>query len=309
MTGELAPSRTGGRARRRRLGRRPALAWAFALLAVAGVFLAVRALGGAQAILGVDQVTTGPAAALQGLAGVLPFGYALGAGMLAAINPCGFALLPAYLGLYLGSSEPRTSSGARLGRALRVALTMSAAFVLTFGVVGVLVGGAAAAGAAGAAAGPALPVIGLLVGLGLAAAGAHVLAGGHLAGGLGVRLGDRATARLAGAAGSGGTRGYAAYGIAYAAASLGCALPIFLTVVGLASATHDPVRSAGQLALYGVGMGLVVSALTVAAALLEGALLARVREVADRLLTPVTGALLVLTGAYVTAYWLTLGFQ
>ncbi len=37
------------------------------------------------------------------LAGLLPFGFAFGAGMIAAVNPCGFAMLPAYLSLYLGA--------------------------------------------------------------------------------------------------------------------------------------------------------------------------------------------------------------
>jgi cytochrome c biogenesis protein CcdA len=284
-----------------RPGRRAGLAWALAAVTVAAVVLGVRALGGAQALLGIDQVATGPTTALQQLAAVLPFGYALGAGMLAALNPCGFALLPAYLGLYLGSPESAATPApaARVGRALLVAGTMTAAFVLTFGVAGVAVG------AVGAATGAALPVIGLTVGLALTGAGAHLLAGGHLSG----RLADRVTARLAGPAGSRGVRAYAAYGVAYAAASLGCALPIFLSVVGLASATRDPVRAAGQLALYGVGMGLVVSALTIAAAVVKGVPGGRARAVGGRLAGPATGALLVLTGAYVVAYWLTLGFQ
>jgi len=278
---------------------RPALAWAAAAAAVAAAVAVARLLGGPDAILRVDQLATGPATALQDLAGALPFGYALGAGMLAAVNPCGFALLPAYLGLFLGSPDPTRSVAATLGQAARVAATLTAAFVLTFGAAGIVVS------AAGAAIGAALPVVGLLVGIALAVAGAYVLSGGRLAS----RLADRVGGRLAGAARSRGVRAYAAYGIAYAAASLGCALPIFLTVIGLASAAHDPAQTVGQLVLYGVGMGVVVSALTVAAALVKGTLLARVRALGDRLLPPLTGALLVLTGAYVTAYWVTLGFQ
>jgi glycerol uptake facilitator-like aquaporin len=79
-------------------------------------------------------------------------------------------------------------------------------------------------------------------------------------------------------------------------------------VVGLATATHDPSRSVGQFALYGLGMGLVVTALTVATALFKGAMLAGARVVGARLLAGASGALLVLTGAYVVAYWLALGF-
>jgi cytochrome c-type biogenesis protein len=42
---------------------------------------------------------------LTELAAVLPFGFAFGVGMMAAVNPCGFARLPAYLSLYLGTHE------------------------------------------------------------------------------------------------------------------------------------------------------------------------------------------------------------
>ena len=36
---------------------------------------------------------------LTELAAVLPFGFAFGVGMVAAVNPCGFAMLPTYLSL------------------------------------------------------------------------------------------------------------------------------------------------------------------------------------------------------------------
>ena len=39
------------------------------------------------------------------LADLLPFGYAFGAGMVSAVNPCGFAMLPVYLTLYLGAEN------------------------------------------------------------------------------------------------------------------------------------------------------------------------------------------------------------
>jgi len=273
-------------------------AWAFAFAAVGAAAVAARTGGGVGAFLRVDQLVGGPAAALGTAGTLLPFGYAFAAGMLAAVNPCGFALLPAYLGLYLGSGETSGSPGARLRRAVSVAGTMTAAFVLTFGAAGLLLT------AVGSALGAALPVAGLLVGLALAAAGAHLLSGGKIYS----AAGDRAAARLGSAAHRPGLRGYAAYGLAYAAASLGCALPIFLVVVGVATATRDPVRSAGQFVLYGLGMGLVVTALTVATALLKSAVAGPARRAGWRLLGGASGVLLVLTGAYVTAYWLALGF-
>jgi hypothetical protein len=60
-------------------------------------------------------------AGLDGVGAALPFGYAFVAGMIAAVNPCGFALIPAYLGSYLwsdgrragGSCSARSSSAGR----------------------------------------------------------------------------------------------------------------------------------------------------------------------------------------------------
>ena len=42
---------------------------------------------------------------LSQLAVLLPVGYAFGAGMVSAVNPCGFAMLPVYLTLYLGAED------------------------------------------------------------------------------------------------------------------------------------------------------------------------------------------------------------
>ena len=56
------------------------------------------------------------------LAGVkVPLGYALVAGMVASVNPCGFVLLPAYLGYYLGDGRGSTGVRGHLGRALQSA--------------------------------------------------------------------------------------------------------------------------------------------------------------------------------------------
>jgi cytochrome c biogenesis protein CcdA len=273
-------------------------AWGFATLAIAAAVVLARTGSGASLFLGVDELLARPAGALDAVGGVLPLGYAFAAGMLAAVNPCGVALLPGYLGLYLGERQASASLARRLGRALGVAGTITATFVVTFGAAGLLLA------AAGAALGSALSLVGLAVGLGLAAAGAYLLSGGRVHS----TAGDQAATRLAGAARARGYRGYVAYGAAYAAASLGCALPIFLTVVGLTAATRDPGRDIGQFALYGLGMGLVLTALTLAGALCRGAMVAGARVVGATLLAGASGVLLVLTGAYVTAYWLALGF-
>ena len=53
----------------------------------------------------IESLSSSSTTAVGRLAAAAPLGYALGAGMVAAFNPCGFALLPSYLGLYLGTAE------------------------------------------------------------------------------------------------------------------------------------------------------------------------------------------------------------
>ena len=64
-------------------------------------------------------------------------------GMVALINPCGFALLPAYLGFFVslegdGVEERRIDS---LNRAQLVGLSLTLGFLLVFGLIGIVFSG------------------------------------------------------------------------------------------------------------------------------------------------------------------------
>jgi cytochrome c-type biogenesis protein len=111
---------------------------------------------------------------LTELAAVLPFAFAFGVGMVAAVNPCGFAMLPAYLSLYLGAHEEgfrKRSSMSRLLRALLVGTTVSLGFVLFFGLAGLVIsaGGSALIGM--------MPSLGIVIGGVLVLMGLWMLAG------------------------------------------------------------------------------------------------------------------------------------
>jgi cytochrome c biogenesis protein CcdA len=130
---------------------------------------------------------------LAQLASGLPFGYAFAAGMVAAVNTCGFALLSGYLGLYLGTERGLDGLPRRLLRAAGIALVVSTSFVVLFGAAGAVV----AATSSGIA--RYFPLIGLAVGVALVVAGGAALAGRGLHLTWSDRLGDRAgdTARWA----------------------------------------------------------------------------------------------------------------
>ena len=269
----------------------------------AGLTLAVLALAVAAGLLA-PSVSAGPLVAVESLSarisGILlslgtktPLGYGFVAGMLAAVNPCGFALLPAYLGLYLGDDRSGAVPHRPVWRALAVSVTVTASFMLLFGLAGVL------AGLAASAITTALPWIGAAVGAGL------ILLGGALASGrdFGIPLGPRVTRHFSRAIQVQGIAGYAAYGVAYGLASLGCTLPVFIGVVGTSLQLHGIVVATGQFMLFGAGMGVVLSGLTLCTAWFGDGAIRRVRQV-TRHVAWASAILLWLAGAYVVYYWL-----
>jgi cytochrome c-type biogenesis protein len=251
--------------------------------------------GGAPVIF-VDRISS----AISGWAsraGQLWWAYAFALGAVAAFNPCGFALLPAYLGLYLRDGVPGSGIGVRLSRSIRVAVTVGATFTALFGAVGAVfeMGSALIVRS--------LPWVGLGVGVVLILIGGLSLSGRHIASSVPQRL----ASSIGRGASASGFRGYAAFGFAYGAASLGCTLPLFLALMGTATATSR-LYGAPVLAfvLYGAGMASVLAVLTVAAGVISFGILGRARGLV-RIVSGLGATLLLLSGGYVVYYWLTAG--
>ncbi len=248
---------------------------------------------------GVESASTASTSLLGGIATALPFGYAFGAGMVAAVNPCGFALLPAFLGLYLGG---QTAAGTERSRrqqarqAIQIGAMVTASFVVLFGVTGFVLNAVTSAITG------AFPWIGLIVGIALVLFGGIMLSGGALS----TNLGGRLAGRLGTHARQTSTRGYLAYGLAYGLASLGCTLPIFLTVVGGTLTVHNLPVALGQFVLYALGMGFVLTVLTLSIAFFKYTVMNGVRRV-TRYVHAVSAVLLLVAGVYLIYYWLTLG--
>ena len=248
---------------------------------------------------GIQGVAAGLGSAVADLALVLPLSYAFGAGMVSAVNPCGFAILPAYVGFYLGTQQPvhaRAPIAKRLFRALWVSAVVTAGFVLMFGVAGLVFSVATAAVARF------FPWMAVAIGVLLVLVGGTMLTGRTLYTSLGEQLADR----LGPATRRSGARGYLAYGLAYAAASLSCQLPVFLAVVASALTAGGFVEATSQFVLFALGMGLAITVLTVATAILGSAGFVRARMVV-RYVQPVSAGLLLLGGAFIIYYWLTVG--
>ncbi len=231
---------------------------------------------------------------LTSLGALLPFGFAFGAGIVAAVNPCGFAMLPAYLSLYLGSQEEGFEKRSTLGRVIRAVLIagdVSLGFVLLFGLAGVIVaaGGSAILGF--------MPWVGAVIGVGLIVMGLWMLAGRTLYAGVFERLAARVGDPTAM-----GARGFFLFGLAYGLASLSCTLPVFLAVMGGGLTAGSLVSGAGQFVSYGLGMTSVLLTLTLALALFKRGVVSQLRGIVPYVQI-LSAALLVVAGGYIVFYW------
>jgi len=277
----------------------PGRAWlAFSISAAVLVVAVAGGVRSSAAALGplifVESLSARASGILLSLGAKAPLGYAFVAGMVASVNPCGFVLLPAYLGFYLGDDQGARGGHVRMGRAVAVSATVTASFALLFGLAGIL------AALTASAVTSSLPWIGAAVGVSL------ILLGGVLASGreLTTSLAPRAAGHLKAAAQRRGLGGYAAYGTAYGLASLGCTLPVFLGVVGTSLQLHGPAVAAGQFVLFGIGMGAVLTVLTIATAWFGDGLIGRAQALRGQV-GWASAVLLWLAGAYVVYYWLT----
>lgn len=212
-------------------------------------------------------------------------GLAFAAGTVAAFNPCGFAMLPAYLTLVV----QRDGGGqlAALGRALAATAAMAMGFLAVFGVFGLLTVSVASTVQRH------LPVVTVGIGIVLAALGLWLLSGRELPGwsfGKGARWAP--TARLGSMVG---------YGAGYALASLSCTAGPFLAVTGSSLRAGSVLTVAAVYAAYAAGIALVVGVLAVGVALASGAVIDRMRRVLP-FVNRLSGAILVPVGLYVAYY-------
>ena len=223
----------------------------------------------------------------------MPIGLALIAGGLSTLNPCGFSLLPAMLSLYISSDAGDDPSAfSRMSASLKAGGRVTAGFLTVFIAVGLpVVYGLGrivrAVPWAGAGAGIAITIAGLVI-----------LSGRHI--GLSFNAGPRRRSTT-------GAPSMYLFGVAYAVASLGCTLPVFLSVVGASLAVRSPGAATVVLAAYGIGMGAVMMTLALLAGGARNRLVKILRRALPRI-QRVSGALLVVAGVYLSYYWLRILF-
>ena len=223
----------------------------------------------------------------------VPLYFAFTAGILAAFNPCGAAMFPAYVGYQLDTFRDEEQNLLASGfRGILLGLAATGGFIVVFGSVGLILA------AGGRVIGKFLPFAGLGVGIIIAGAGLYLLLSKR-------KLGIMAASRVNLGQGK-GLRQVFLFGIAYAIASLSCALPIFLAAIGFvagqslsAGAILEPII--GSIS-YGLGMGAMLVLATLGVVLFKDLVQRGLRAVFPYI-EPIGNLAMVGAGLYLVYYW------
>lgn len=220
-----------------------------------------------------------------------PLALGFTAGLFAVLNPCGFAMLPAYLSSFLVGDASDTGGApqdarASIRRALVVGLSVSAGFTALFAVIAFIVRSVTSRVLEYS------PWVTIVIGFALVCLGSSMVAGRELK----LRIPRLDRGGKTGTAGS-----MALYGVSYGIVSLGCTLPTFLSYVAGTLTNTSVASGAAVFGAYALGFATLLTSLTVAIALARRSLLTTMRRTLP-VMNRASGALLVLAGLYVAYY-------
>jgi cytochrome c biogenesis protein CcdA len=213
-------------------------------------------------------------------------GFALAAGLVAALNPCGFALLPGYMALVIANGNHDSSRSMAVIRALAATVAMSTGFLTVFGIFGLLISPLIAA------AQKYLPFATVIVGVLLITLGLALLAGKNITIVLPKPTRGIPRSQLGSMYG---------YGVAYAIASLSCTIAPFLAVISTTFKHGSTLTGLLAFFAYATGMTITVGVAAVAVAIAGSSAAKVVRRILPYA-ARIGGGIVLLTGLYVTYY-------
>ncbi|CAI8361715.1 MAG: Uncharacterised protein [Acidimicrobiales bacterium AG-410-I20] len=210
-------------------------------------------------------------------------------GLITAINPCGFAMLPTWIGYFLSRNsndlQPRPE---QIWKAFVVSLTMAGGFVLVFGGVGLAVSFLTTEELIAQIS----PWLTVIFGVLFIPYGLAVLSGRQLKFSLPLSPRGPKSNELWSVFG---------FGMSYAVVSIGCAAPIFLLQVADSFSREGIIEGTITFLIFALGMAAVITVLTISLAAARSGVIKNLKKVlpyADRL----GGVLLVVGGCYFISY-------
>jgi cytochrome c biogenesis protein CcdA len=227
----------------------------------------------------------------------LLFSFAFGVGVLAFFTPCSYALLSAYVAHYLGHALRQESTWLESGlEGTKLGLAISAGFFTVFaglGLIIMLVGMTLAEYLSIFAIQIEIGIAILLIGLGLTV---------FIRRGFSLAFVSQMTAKLGGGHQPSERSLFFCYvfGLSYAVGSLGCGLPLFLSVTLMAFTTHWLSGLANFLA-YAGGMTLMMLAFSLSLVYANDLIRRHFQKVV-RHLQPISGLILMAIGGYLLSW-------
>ncbi len=210
-------------------------------------------------------------------------------GLVTAINPCGFAMLPTWLGYFLSRNsndlQPRPE---QIWKAFVVSLTMAGGFVLVFGGVGLAVSFLTTEEFIAQIS----PWLTVTFGVLFIPYGLAVISGRQ------VKLPLPSSTR---GPKSNELWSVFGFGMSYAVVSIGCAAPIFLLQVADSFSREGILEGTITFLVFALGMAAVITVLTISLAAARSGILQNLKKVLpyiDRL----SGVLLIAGGCYFISY-------
>ena len=216
------------------------------------------------------------------------FSLSLLAGALAAFNPCGFVLLPAYLTSLIISDGVNEHKTLIYLRAIRFSLGMTVGFIGVFGAFAVVIAPISASVV------KYLPTITVVVGIALLGLAVALMMGKD------IFLKKLANPNIAP---NKNWISQVGYGITFALVSLSCTIGPFLAITATAISSKSFFKTVSLFISYSLGMGVIVLTLALAVAAAKSTLITRIKR-SQRLVSRFSGVFLLFSGAYVIWYGL-----
>ena len=186
---------------------------------------------------------------------IFNLGYSFIAGVLAAINPCGIVMLPAYLSLYVysNSEDNDITTSKKIRNSLNIILFVGVGFVALFSLSAVIVS------LSSELIGGLIPFLSILLSMVILYFGIGELKGEQIfsskISSLSSKIGNPKNTNPI---------GFILFGVSYGLASLGCALPIFISVVTKSINAQSNQKIFLDFISYSLGMLSVIAILTAA---------------------------------------------
>ena len=215
--------------------------------------------------------------------------FPLAAGLIAAFNPCGFAMLPAYLSYFLGlESDNDDNREVGILNGLKVSLTLSLGFVFVFAIIGILTNPIISEASVEKQAG----YITLGIGITLVLLGVAMVAGYHPV--LKIPRIQMGTSNRQ-------LPSIFLFGISYAFVSIGCSAPIFFLTVGGSFSRDGIVNGSAVFISYALGMSIVITVLTIGISIARSSITEKYKSIM-KYLNPISGIFLSISGFFLSAY-------